>query len=211
LPFSLAPFIKSPTVAALLPHGPAGATGIIAVKGSGDRTMTLRRYWRIIIASDPADWTFRDGTLFLASFPEIRIEREDGGQDYRAPWMHPQDGPVPFLFIYAYWHSDQFVDSLPMVQIDPGLVMPIPHRAETGYAITSAQYHLARLVNLQPRHLDDYLKQRAIAIVPSFGLGAESISERLRRVSDFAAMSRLLLPSRLRRRLPTRTLPSERR
>lgn len=170
--------------------------------------MTLRRYWRIIISSDPADWTFSDATLSLASFPEIRIEREDGGQDYRAPWMGPHDGPSPFLFMYAYWHSDQFVDSLPMVQIDHGLVMPIPHRAETGYAITSVQYHLARLINLRPQGLDEYLQDRAIAIVPAFGLGKTNLSERLRQASSFPAMSRLRLPSSFRRFLPTRTLRS---
>lgn len=173
--------------------------------------MTLRRFWRIVISSDPADWIFGDGTLSLASFPEIRIEREDGGQDYRAPWMHPQDGPAPFLFMYAYWHSDQFVDSLPMVQIDHGLVMPIPHRAESGYAITSLQYHLARLVNLRPQGLDAYLDERAIAIVPAFGLGTTDFSNRLRRASNSAALSRVRLPSSFRRFLPTRTRRSERR
>lgn len=167
--------------------------------------MTLRRYWRIIISSDPADWIFSDGTLSLASFPEIRIEREDGGQDYRAPWMRPQDGPAPFLFMYAYWHSDQFVDSLPMVQIDHLLVMPIPHRAETGYAITSLQYHLARLVNLEPQGLDDYLRDQAIAIVPAFGLGSNNCPNRLRTASNSAAMYRVRLSSSFRRFLPTRT------
>jgi hypothetical protein len=172
--------------------------------------MTLRRYWRIIISSDPADWIFSDGTLSLASVPEIRIEREDGGQDYRAPWMRPQDGPAPFLFMYAYWHSDQFVASLPMVQIDHRLVMPIPHRAETGYAITSLQYHLARLVNLEPRGLDDYLSDRAIAIVPAFGLGS-NFANRLRTATIPFAMSRGRLSSNFRRLLPTRTPRSERR
>lgn len=167
--------------------------------------MTLRRYWRIIISSDPADWTFSDGTLSLASFPEIRIEREDGGQDYRAPWMHPQDGPAPFLFMYAYWHGDQFVASQPMVQIDHGLVMPIPHRAETCYAITALQYHLACLVNLQPQGLDDYLHERAIAIVPAYGVGAPNFPTRLRRPSNSAAIARVRLSSNFRRFLPTRT------
>jgi hypothetical protein len=173
--------------------------------------MTLRKYWRIIIRSGPPDWNHVDGTLSLTPYPEIRIEREDGGQDYRAPWMRPQDGPSPFLFMYAYWHKDRFVTAFPMVQIDPALVIPIPHRTEAGYAITSLQYHLARLVNLEPRSLDGYLTERAIAIVPAFGVGTTDFPTRPSRPSDFSSISRLRLPPSFRRLLRTRTLPSVRR
>lgn len=173
--------------------------------------MTLRRFLRIIIRSRSPEWTHVDGTLSLKSYPEIRIEREDGGQDYRAPWILPQDGPSPFLFMYAYWYGDRFVIAFPVVQIDPSLVIPIPHQTETGYAITSIQYHLARLINLESCNLDGYLNDRAIAIVPAFGVGGADINARLRRPFDFSSIwLPRLLPS-FRRLLRIRTLPSLRR
>jgi hypothetical protein len=172
--------------------------------------MTLRNYWRIVIRFGPPFWTHVDDTHSLTPYPQIRIQREDGGQDYRAHYMHPQDGPSPFLMMYSYWYKDQFVTSLPVVQIDPALVVPIPHQTEAGYAISSIQYHLACLINLEPSSLDSYLKERAIEIVPAFGVRATEIHAHFSESSEFVSFSRLRLLS-VRRLLQIRTLPSVRR
>lgn len=134
--------------------------------------MTRRKYWRIIVQTAPHDWVHGEPTIHLAAHPEIRIELELGGQAYEASWLRPQDGPEAFLFSYAFWYRARFVDAFPVIQVKPELIIPLPHRRETGYAITSLQYHLARLVNLDTRTLDEYLQDAAISVVPTFGIDA---------------------------------------
>ena len=51
--------------------------------------MTLKSYLRIVIRSGPPEWAHVDGTLSLKSYPEIRIEREDGGAVRELPSATP--------------------------------------------------------------------------------------------------------------------------
>lgn len=173
--------------------------------------MTPKTYWRIIVRTAPFEWVADGDTMQLVSCPEVRIERQLGGQEYEAPWMLPHDGREPFMFSYAFWYRAQFVGAFPVIQVDPGLIVPVPHRAETGYAITSLQYHLARLVNPQSGKLDDYLQRAGIAIVPAFGVEASRLwgrfDQRLASLTTWLVRFTARFVSPLR----SRTSPFERR
>ena len=137
----------------------------------GHEPMSWGSMRRELSRCPPDGWLELENWRILKEHLGIRIRIEHGDAKCGASGLPTDDDFQPFGFALTLHYFCYPVQSVPMVQVQDDLVIPVPHPAEGGLAIDGLGYDLARLFSLSENDVKRFLEKAGIEVVEGPGPG----------------------------------------